>query len=170
MRSARFGLLLSLLLSVVPVRAQQTQQSTTVPPAPKDPQAVSILNQSLNAAGGVTAIQAIADYTATGNITYHWNPEVQGNVTVRGLGLDEFRLDANLPTGTRSWAIQYGTTTTRAENGAIWQYPPTHPIPSSDVFPYQPPMFLGGLALPYLQLATLLKSTQFSLSYNSDPA
>jgi len=165
MRCARFGLLFSILFLTVPVWAQQAQTMTTPSPAPKDPQAVSVLNQALGAAGGIQAIRAITDYTATGTITYHWSPEVQGNVTVRGLGLDEFRLDASLPTGVRSWAIQEGTTTRKAENGAIWQYPPPYPIPSSDSFPYQPPMFPGSLALPYLQLVRLLSSGQFSLSY-----
>jgi hypothetical protein len=86
MRFTRFSLLLCFLILNVSVRSQQTQPLSTPPPAPKDPQAVSVLNQALTVAGGAAAIRAIADYTATGNITYHWNPEVQGVVTVRGLG------------------------------------------------------------------------------------
>jgi hypothetical protein len=116
-------------------------------------------------AGGVTAITAITDYTATGTITYHWNPEEQGSVTVRGLALDQIRVDANLPRGVRSWIISDGQTTIKSEVGAVWQYPPSYPIPSSDAFPYQPPLIPASLGLPDWQLSTTLNGPQFNLSY-----
>jgi hypothetical protein len=149
------------LLTVLslPALAQQA------PSATKDPQAVSILTQALAVARGTTAVTPINDYTATGTIKYHWNPEVQGSVTVRGLGLDQIRVDANLSAGVRSWIISNGQTTVKSEQGAVWQYPPSHPIPSSDIFPYQPPMFPASLALPHLQLPSVLNDPQVSLSY-----
>src|SRR5712691_11270119 len=136
MRSARFRLLSCVLLLNVsawaqqaqtpviqpqPTIPQQTQPVTALPPAPKDPQAVNVLNQALSVAGGMGAIQAIVDYTATGNITYHWNPEAQGTVTVRGLGFDQIRVDASLPRGLHSSAISGGQTSTKAEDGRLIQ-------------------------------------------------
>jgi hypothetical protein len=97
MRYARFGLFCA-LLSIVPAWSKQPlpQQTQTATPTPatKDPQAVSILNQALSVAGGMPAISAIADYTATGNMTYYSSQDVQETVTLRGLGLGQFRMGA----------------------------------------------------------------------------
>jgi hypothetical protein len=170
MRFARFGLF-CLVLVVIPAWSkqphppQQAQQVTTPLPALQDPQAVSVLNQTLSVAGGAAAIKAVTDYTATGNITYNWNPEVQGSVTVRGLGLDQIRVDANLPRGLHSWVISEGQTTIKSEDGTVRQYPPPYPVPSSDVTPYQSPMFPGGLVLPHTQLAIILNNPRFNISY-----
>lgn len=74
-----------------------------------DAQAVSIASQALAAAGGLQNLSVLQDYTAKGQITYYWaGKEVQGAVTLRGRGLDQFRLDANLPEGARSWAVSHG--------------------------------------------------------------
>jgi hypothetical protein len=87
MRSARIGLLNCPQLAVIHVCAQQTQQVTSSTPTLQDPQAVSVLNQVLDAAGGVTALSAIVDYTGTGAVIYHWGAkDVQGTVTVSGRG------------------------------------------------------------------------------------
>jgi len=126
---------------------------------------VNVLNQALTVAGGMAAIKAVADYTATGNITYHWNPEVQGSVTVRGLGLGQIRVDANLPRGVHSSVISDGQTSTKAEDGTLSQYPPPYPVPSSDAFPYQPSMFPGSFVFPHAQLVAVLNSPRFSVSY-----
>jgi hypothetical protein len=146
--------------------AQQTQSSaTTAPVTSQDPQAVSVLNQALTVGGGITAIKALADYTGSGNITYHWDQDVQGNVTAQGLGFDDFRLDANLPSGRRSWTIHNGQTALRAENGNISKFPPDGLVPSSDAFPYQTPLFPSSLVFPYQQLVAILNSPQFSIFY-----
>jgi hypothetical protein len=165
MQSARFSLLFSILLFTGPVWAQQTQTATTPPTATKEPQAVSILNQALAAAGGVSAVKSITDYTATGNVTYHWNPEARGTVTVRGLGSGQLRVDANLPRGVHSSVVSEGQTATKAEDGTLSQYPPPYPVPSSDAFPYQPPMFPGSLVIPHSQLVVVLNASRFSLIY-----
>jgi hypothetical protein len=180
MRSARFGLLLSILLLNIPVWGQQsqtpvlqpqptippqTQPVTTLPPAPQDPQAVIVLNQALTVAGGTAAIKAVTDYTATGNITYNWNPEQQGTVTVLGLGTDQIRLDANLARGIHSSVISNGQSSTKTEDGRVTQYPPPYPVPSSDAYPYQPPMFPSSLLVPHMQLAVVLNSPRYSISY-----
>ena len=153
------------LVGALIVLTLYVQTSAQQGPAPKDPQAVSILTQTLAVARGTTAVTPINDYTATGTITYHWNSEVEGSVTVRGLGLDQIRVDANLPRGVRSWITSNGQTTIKSELGAVWEYPPPHPIPTSDIFPYQPSMFPASLALPHLQLPSVLNDPHVSLSY-----
>lgn len=169
MRSARFVLLLVFLLIRFPAWGQQSQSGTsnsagTTPlHATKDPQAVAVLNQALTVAGGGTAIKAITDYTATGNMIYHWNPEAQGTVTILGLGLNQIRIDANLPRGIRSSVLSNGQTTTKAEDGSIKQYPPPYPTPSSEAFPYQPPMFPGSLLFPHAQIVFALNSSSYSV-------
>src|ERR1700722_10393635 len=80
---------------------------TTAPP--QDPQAVAILNQVVTANGGTQAIGAVTDYTATGNITFTATQQIQGTVTIQGLIIgSEFRIDAILPAGTRSWVVDQG--------------------------------------------------------------
>ena len=136
-----------------------------MPIATKDPQAVSVVNQALAVAGGLTAIVAVSDYTATGNITYHWTQDVQGSLTVQARWPGDVRVDASLATGGRSRVISAGQTATKTESGAISRYPPSYTLPSSDAYPYQPPMFPASLVLPELQLAAVLKSSRLDLSY-----
>ena len=152
MRYARFGLLLCFLLFNISLWGQQTQPGIAPPPAPKDPQAITIVSQALSVAGGTTAIAVINDYTATGNITYHSDQGVQGSVTVQGLGLNQYRLDASLPKGVRSWAVTDGRMSQKAEDGSV---KPMHS---------QLPMNLSGLVVPYLELSIALKSPAFGLS------
>ena len=154
MRYARFGLL-CLLLGVVPAWSKQPPpqqtQAATPSPAPKDTQAVSVVTQALTAAGGIPAITAIKDYAATGTITYHWSPEVQGIVTVRGLGLGEFRLDATLPTGLRSSAVTGGMTSVKSADENVLHVLTIAPLsPASIVFPYS--LLAGGVTESWLSL------------------
>jgi hypothetical protein len=144
----------------------QVQSNATAAAATQDPQAVSVFNQALSAAGGAPALKAVADYTGSGNITYHWNPDVQGTVKIEGLGSIDVRLDATLTTGVRSWGIANGATTLKKEDGTITQLAATNPnVPSSDAFPYQTPLFPSSLAFPYRQLTTVLANPSFSISY-----
>jgi hypothetical protein len=168
MRFVRFGLLAVFLIIGVSVLAQQpasSQQASAPPPAPKDPQAVSVLNQALAVAGGATTINAIADYVAKGNVTYHWAEDVRGTVALLGMGGGDIRIDAYLPTGARSEAIHDGQSTIRAADGTISQNPPSYKVPSSDAFPYEAPFLPASLGLPYLQLTAVLASPRMSLSY-----
>ena len=103
-----FAAMVVLACFLSPAAFAQNQPVST-PTSTKDPQAVAVLNQSLNALGGSAAVGAIQDCTASGTITYYWTSEaVQGSVTLRGLGPDAVRLDAVLPSGTRSLAVNHG--------------------------------------------------------------
>lgn len=156
---------LRLLLVFLPFGVLAQAQSTATA-ATQDPQAVSVLNQALSAAGGATAHRAVTDYTGSGTITYH-NPDVQGSVKITGLGSIAIRIDATLPNGVRSWAIHDGVTTLKMENGAISQLGATNPnAPSSDAVPYETPLFPSSVAFPYRQLTNVLSIPNFGISYN----
>jgi hypothetical protein len=161
-----FAVVFSSLSAFAQVSTQQPSQGTATQTATKDSQAVSVLNQALSAAGGAAAIKAVADYTAVGNITYHLHNghDVQGMVQVLGGSMGQVRVDSTLPSGTRSWAIDQGRATKKAEDGTVSK-PPTGPIPSSDVLPYRAPRFPNSIAFPYKQLLTVLNSSAFDLSY-----
>ncbi len=166
MGSLRLGWVSCLLFLSVPMWAQQTQTPTnqapsapalqsqtapTLPPATKDAQAISVVNQALTTAGGLQAIAAVTDYTGTGNITFGVG-EVQGTVTVRGQGLNRFRMDTTLPSGERS-EVTNGATTLKDENGVVTK------------LHTQPPLGPARLVLPYLQLKAALTSKSLNLLY-----
>lgn len=150
MRIMRLGPLFVLSL-LVPATTIHAQQSSTT--APHDTQAVNTLVQCLTAAGGVQAISAIQDFTGAGNITYFWaGQQVTGPVTVRGLGVPYFRLDAQLPQGTRSWLVTGLQGTTKSADGS------TIPISYANV------VNMGSLTVPYLAIATALSDSSISIS------
>jgi hypothetical protein len=161
MRFSRSGVLLCLLLLNISVSGQQTQQATT---PTQDPQAVSVLNQALTVAGGAPAILAIQDYMGSGSITYP-EQDAQGTVTVLGLRGTEFRMDANLPAGMRSWAVDDGVITSKSEAGTIWSMALKEAVPSSDAFPFQTPLFPASIAFPDRQLAAVVGNPSYELTY-----
>jgi hypothetical protein len=157
MRFTRFFLLLFLLFFGISSWAQQpesSQQITTPQPAPKDPLAITVIGQALAVGGGTSTLLTLNDYTASGTVTYHRNQDVQGTVTLSGLGLGEFRQDANLPTGVRSFAIANGQAAMK-EGG----------IPSQLNFNYQIPLMTSSVLIPCWQLAAALNDPLFGLSY-----
>ncbi len=158
MRFARIGIPIVILLQVVPAWSKQPQppqqiKTATLTPATKDPQAVSAVNQALNDSGGATAIMAISDFTATGNVTYYSGPEptLQGSVTIRGKGLGQLRIDTDLPTGTRSESID-GQTTVKYEDG------------SSEQLHGQSPFYPVRMILPFLHLRPAPGSAGYNLT------
>lgn len=141
MRFLRMCVPVSILLFIAPSWSQQAPSSNELPLPVKDAQAVTVVTQALTAAGGKSAVSAISDYTATGNITYHLDVDrdAQGTVTIRGNGVDQLRLDANLPSGTRSESTS-GITLFKSEDGTVQQ------------IRRQSPMAPARLVLPYLEL------------------
>src|ERR1700730_12089363 len=138
MRFARFGLVLLLCLNVS-AWSRQSQQAPA--PAPKDQQAISVLNQALAVAGGAQAILAVVDYTASGNVIYP-SPQgtnVTGTVAIVGRGFHRLRLGEALPTDSNSQSINNGGITVKTTAGAI------------QIVPYPAPVMAGGITLPCLQ-------------------
>jgi len=132
---AYVALVLSAFL-MVHISAQQTSTSATHP-TQRDAQALTILSQVVNTAGGLQVLSAIQDFTASGSIIYNWaeNP-VQGNVTLKSRGLGQFRLDSALPDGTRTWLVNSGTATQKKADGTISPLPfPATFKPSVSFFP-----------------------------------
>ncbi|HEV2489119.1 MAG TPA: hypothetical protein VGT03_04870 [Candidatus Acidoferrales bacterium] len=149
MRVQRFiPILIFSILAPASVSAQQTSNTAT-----KDQQAVTILGQCLQAAGGLQAMGAIQDFTGTGNVTYFWaGQQVQGQVTVRGMGSLYFRLDATLPEGARSWAVRGVNGSTKETSGQV------NPIGSYNAINE------GTLTLPYSRILTALNDSSISIS------
>lgn len=150
----RFSRLLFVILVPflgIPVLAQQTTLSTTAPIASKDVQAVGVLNQALGIAGGIQAIGAIADYTATGTVAYHSTlSDVTGTVTLRGSGLSDFRMDSNLPSGVRTEVVS-DSSTIKAENGFTRSY--------------DAPLSPSRVSIPTIPLPIALTSPGLTLTY-----
>lgn len=142
-------LLSSVLVVVSSAYAQVASQTVT-----KDPQAIAVLTQSLSAAGGLSAISSIQDFTGTGTITYNWASEpVQASVTVRGMGVPNFRLDASLPNGTRTLAVSGYSAVLITPDGN-----------QTSLGSYNQ-MTAGSMTIPYVRIAAVLGDTTTSISY-----
>jgi hypothetical protein len=154
MRSARFGFFFFLLFFNLLVGAQQIAPQQTQPTTTKDPPAISVINQVLNAAGGSQAISAISSYIATGTINYLTNGETnaQGNVTVRALGLNLFRIDTTAPWGARSEVTNVRTSVKDA-NGVV------------TTLRTQPSLAAARFILPYLHLRVAVGSNTLNVVY-----
>ena len=141
---------LALLLNSAPLLSQQPS-----PTAQRDPQATTVINLALNAAGGIAALSQIQDYTGSGTIVYSWaDSQVQGSVTVKGRGLAQFRLDATLPAGVRSFIVSNGTGSLRELDGT------TTPIPY-----YQAVNFGSSVVFPLVHLLAALLNTSTNITY-----
>ena len=69
-----------------------------------DQKGIAVLQQVMAASGAAT--NPIYGFTASGTITYYWaGKPVQGTAAIRARGSGQFRLDASLPDGTRSYAM-----------------------------------------------------------------
>lgn len=157
-------LIFTAIVLAAPLLAQQANSTQIV----QNTEAVSVLSRALAAGGGAQAIAAISDYTANGNISYFPGPgsTVQGTVTAMGTNSQEFRMDATLPSGVRSWAVHDGIVTTKSEAGRIDSFGANPNLPSSDAYPYQTPLFAAGLLFPVEPLTALTNSQIFSILYN----
>ena len=154
MRIMRLGPLFafSALLFIAPIQAQQSSTSST---PTRDQQALSILTQCVQAAGGSQAVSTIQDFTGSGTITYYYSADeqVQGTVTVKGRGLTQFRVDASLPDGVHSWVVSKGATFEKNPDGSTSRLPSQNAVkPASATFP-----------LPYL--LSVLEDPSVSVSY-----
>jgi len=150
MRVARF--VFSFLLVFGSSPRLNSQQSATATAAQRDPQALTILNHVLAASGGVTALTGIRDVSATGNVTYYWaGQEVQGTAKAFSRGADQFRLDAALPQGMRSWVVNQGTGALRDVDGTIKQIHSQNAIN------------LGGLTFPLFELLQATRDTSITV-------
>jgi hypothetical protein len=128
-------------------------QNTPVSPAP-DQVAVSVLGQALQKAGGAATLATFRDFQATGKVTYNWGQaQSTGDVVVRGRGAGQFRVDASLPEGNRSWSVSNGQGFVQELDGT------SHVLATSNS------LALGALAFPVGILAAALQDTSCNISY-----
>jgi hypothetical protein len=131
------------------------QQITAVQ---RDLQALSILTQVVAASGGSVALSAVQDFTSSGTITYYWaGAEVNCAVTLRGKGGQEFRLDSNLPQGTKSWVVSDG-------QGSLQE-----PTGQKSSIPFSNSWNLANLSTPGLALLAALNDPSVSIILAGEP-
>lgn len=120
-----------------------------------DPIAVAVLNKSLTASGATNPLNPVRDFVATGTITYFWaGEEVQGAATVKARGYDQFRLDANLPEGTRSYSVSHAVGFLKDQNGSLSEIPEHNTVNTGILsFPY--PTVAANLAAPLTAVSYL---------------
>lgn len=119
----------------------------------KSAQAVALLERSLAVAGGVNVLHQVRDFVATGTIVYNWGgKEVSGKAVVRGRGSDQFRLDASLPTGTRSWFVSHGSGELKEVDGTV------------SSIPYHNAINRSALIFPAMKIAVALEDPGSTVS------
>ncbi len=141
------------LLLAISLKGQQSQPHSAPFPAPRDAQAVNVLNLALSTAGGINALNAIADYRVTGTIVSSNGQPSQDSVIISGRGPNELRRDLTNSGAISTSVISDVTTSDEYPNGYI------------AARAIQPPMMAGNFAMPYRELALVLSSSQFSLTY-----
>jgi hypothetical protein len=130
------------------VSAQTASNAVT-----KDPQAVSILTQSLRAVDTSLALSGLQDYSGTGTITFNWPGEQSPvPVIVRGMGLTNFRLDASLPDGMRTYAVSNYSGIVISQNGS------RNTASGPNLFT------AGSLTIPSFRAASVLTDTTTSIT------
>lgn len=119
----------------------------------RDQQALTILTQAIAAGGGPEQLAAIQDLTETGTVTYDWAVPDSGNVTVKGRGLHQFRVDANLQEGMWTTIVNGESGLLMEANGSEW---PVQRQTAND---------LGSLVLPYLPLIAATQNSSTNIIY-----
>lgn len=120
----------------------------------RNPQGLSILEEVLTKAGGMPAIAAINDFSGAGTVTYYWKEPAEGSATIRGLGLHEFRLDASLSGGERSWIVNGSSALLKGPDGSTTYLPSQNAVkPASTMF-------------PLMQVVAALENTSTNVSYD----
>lgn len=135
------------------VTAAQAQTSAPVTPT-RDPQAVAILNQSLQAAGGSQALAAIQDFTASGSITFYWaGQKVSGSVTIKGRGLAQYRMDASVDGGVESLVVNGNNGSVKNIDGSTRTFSPDELV------------YFASPSFPSTQVMAALQNTSTSISF-----
>jgi hypothetical protein len=103
--TSRLSVLSSILLLSSLMLGRLHQENS---PQTRDSQSLEILARTVQAAGGYQAIAAVRDITEEGDITFYWNEQVIGPVTIKILGENHFRMDADVSQQKRTWTIRNG--------------------------------------------------------------
>lgn len=151
-RTPAVALLVVLSLLPVSLVAQQRQQAPAVPV--RDQQAITVLSQALQSAGGLPTIATILDFKASGNVTYFWaGEEVAGTTTVKGRGVDQFRIDSAVSSGTYTLLVNNRSGQLKDIKGK------TTPITFANA------ANKGNLIFPLAEIASRLQDTTVGVTY-----
>jgi hypothetical protein len=75
----------------------------------RDPQAMALVQKAIVAAGGTESIRSLKDFKASGEVIHYWaGQEVTGTVEIQGRGLDQVRMDSQMPDGVHSVVLNHG--------------------------------------------------------------
>jgi hypothetical protein len=120
----------------------------------KDPVAVTLINSCLAASGGTQALSSIQDFAASGTSAFDWDSPTQAGAVMKGrVSANQFRFDANLANGTRSWAVTNGA-------GVLVEVDQTR-----TKFSYQTALGLRSLSWPVLDFLAALSDPASAISY-----
>lgn len=136
----------AILVSVSPVVGQQA--------VTRDSQAQTILAQYLQSSGGIATINALQDYTASGNVVFDWaGRQVQGNVIVKGRGANQFRMDATTSEGSQTWIVDHLCGSLTTIDGKTASLPPYNLLNA------------GSLTIPAIGIAATVAAPTTTIRY-----
>jgi hypothetical protein len=134
------------------VLAQGTSTPAQSPPQ-RDQQALAVLTQTITAAGGQQLLASIQDFTEIGTVTYAWDSQAVRNVTVKGRGLHQLKIDADLPDGQRTAVVSNDGGSLTESNG------------TTRLISQQSANDLGSLSIPYIPLIAAMQDPTRSIIY-----
>lgn len=134
-------------LAAVPVAQAQAIAS--------DSKGADLLRQVLQAAG--VSATPLSSFTASGTITYFWAGQpVQGSASLKARGAEQFRLDAQLPDGARSFVSSRRGGGRKAPDGKL------------TVIPAHNTAAIAVPTLPYPGIAASLSDAAAVISYEGE--
>lgn len=128
------------------------QQAGSTPP--RDSQALSLISGFLSASGGANAINGATDFSASGNVVFHWaDQDVSGTATLKIRGMNQLKLETTVPDGHPTWVVNEGAGKFVDSQGNI------HPIPVRDA------QSLASSILPLAYLARVVADERVGVTY-----
>lgn len=131
------------------------QQNPVLPQGlQRDERALGILNKALTAAGWRVAPGTVPSFRASGTITYFGaDGQISGPATILGRGAHQFRLNAELPQGSRSLLLNGRRSKLQEGTGRLEELTHLNPVN------------MGILTLPYPGLAAVLDDPLAFITY-----
>ncbi len=120
---------------------------------PKDSQTTQILEATINASGGISAIQSLKTLRTSGEISYNWGlSPLSGTATISLMGTTACRFEMNVPEHERSW-YAVGRKGKIRENG------------KTKALPLHATVGCANFAVPILTLATATYAANYDVSF-----
>jgi hypothetical protein len=97
MRAQCYGLVIVIFIYVNVSKSQESKDPSPV----RDSRALAVLQQAVNAVGGLQQIDAMQSYVGTGHVTLSSTQD--GDLVIKWRAPHDFRLDAHMSTGIDEW-------------------------------------------------------------------